>query len=113
MCPSGLGQLLVWEWQSESYVLKQQGHFNSMVSLAYSPDGQYIVTGGDDGKVGCCLGLGWSAGREHGPGGGAVGSFPVLLLGHIGLPRHWARPGCGVQPRACRPAHLSGLMKRH
>ncbi|XP_047653600.1 periodic tryptophan protein 2 homolog isoform X2 [Phacochoerus africanus] len=48
---SGLGQLLVWEWQSESYVLKQQGHFNSMVSLAYSPDGQYIVTGGDDGKV--------------------------------------------------------------
>lgn len=52
MCPAGLGQLLVWEWQSESYVLKQQGHFNSMVSLAYSPDGQYIVTGGDDSKVG-------------------------------------------------------------
>ena len=50
---SGLGQLLVWEWQSESYVLKQQGHFNNMSSLAYSPDGQYIVTGGDDGKV-CC-----------------------------------------------------------
>ncbi|XP_058920761.1 periodic tryptophan protein 2 homolog isoform X1 [Kogia breviceps] len=48
---SGLGQLLVWEWQSESYVLRQQGHFNSMVSLAYSPDGQYIVTGGDDSKV--------------------------------------------------------------
>ncbi|KAM9695578.1 periodic tryptophan protein 2 homolog isoform 3-T3 [Trichechus inunguis] len=48
---SGLGQLLVWEWQSESYVLKQQGHFNSMVTLAYSPDGQYIATGGDDGKV--------------------------------------------------------------
>lgn len=51
---TGLGQLLVWEWQSESYVLKQQGHFNSMVTLAYSPDGQYIVTGGDDGKVGSC-----------------------------------------------------------
>ncbi|XP_029433602.1 periodic tryptophan protein 2 homolog isoform X2 [Rhinatrema bivittatum] len=48
---SGLGQLLVWEWQSESYVLKQQGHFNNMVSLAYSPDGQHLVTGGDDGKV--------------------------------------------------------------
>lgn len=48
---TGLGQLLVWEWQSESYVLKQQGHFNSMVSLAYSPDGQYIVTRGEDGKV--------------------------------------------------------------
>ncbi|XP_077149662.1 periodic tryptophan protein 2 homolog [Ranitomeya variabilis] len=48
---SGLGQLLVWEWQSESYVLKQQGHFNNMVALCYSPDGQHLVTGGDDGKV--------------------------------------------------------------
>lgn len=48
---SGMGQLLVWEWQSESYIFKQQGHFNNMASLAYSPDGQYIVTGGDDGKV--------------------------------------------------------------
>lgn len=48
---SGLGQLLVWEWQSESYVFKQQGHFNNMNSLAYSPDGQYLATGGDDGKV--------------------------------------------------------------
>ena len=48
---SGLGQLLVWEWQSESYVLKQQAHFNNMSCLAYSPDGQYIVTGGDDAKV--------------------------------------------------------------
>lgn len=47
----GLGQLLVWEWQSESYVFKQQGHFNNMASLAYSPDGQYLVTGGDDGKA--------------------------------------------------------------
>ncbi|CAL1597666.1 unnamed protein product [Knipowitschia caucasica] len=45
------GQLLVWEWQSESYVFKQQGHFNNMASLAYSPDGQFIATGGDDGKV--------------------------------------------------------------
>uniref|UniRef100_A0A8C6SFH2 PWP2 small subunit processome component n=1 Tax=Neogobius melanostomus TaxID=47308 RepID=A0A8C6SFH2_9GOBI len=48
---SRMGQLLVWEWQSESYVFKQQGHFNNMASLSYSPDGQYIATGGDDGKV--------------------------------------------------------------
>ncbi|XP_032889372.1 periodic tryptophan protein 2 homolog [Amblyraja radiata] len=48
---AGLGQLLVWEWQSESYVMKQQGHFDNMVALSYSPDAQYIVTGGDDGKV--------------------------------------------------------------
>ena len=46
-----LGQLLVWEWQSESYILKQQGHFDSMNALVYSPDGQRIITAADDGKV--------------------------------------------------------------
>lgn len=45
------GQLVVWEWQSESFVLKQQGHANNMACLAYSPDGANLVTGGDDGKV--------------------------------------------------------------
>ncbi len=49
-CPD-LGQLLVWEWQSETYVMKQQGHFNNMACLAYSPDGQNVATGGEDGKV--------------------------------------------------------------
>ena len=48
---ASLGQLLVWEWQSESYVLKQQGHYYDMNTLSYSPDGQLIATGGDDGKV--------------------------------------------------------------
>lgn len=48
---STAGQLLVWEWQSETYAMKQQGHSNNMNYLAYSPDGEYIVTGGDDGKV--------------------------------------------------------------
>jgi periodic tryptophan protein 2 len=46
-----LGQLLVWEWQSESYVLKQQGHYFDMNTLDYAPDGQTVATGGDDGKV--------------------------------------------------------------
>ncbi|KAK6909144.1 hypothetical protein I203_103159 [Kwoniella mangroviensis CBS 8507] len=46
-----LGQLLVWEWQSESYVLKQQGHHYDMNTLSFSPDGQNIATGGEDGKV--------------------------------------------------------------
>lgn len=48
---SKLGQLLVWEWQSESYVLKQQGHFFDMNTLSFSADGQNVATGGDDGKV--------------------------------------------------------------
>lgn len=48
---SKLGQLLVWEWQSESYILKQQGHFDSMNALVYSPDGQRVITASDDGKV--------------------------------------------------------------
>jgi periodic tryptophan protein 2 len=48
---SKLGQLLVWEWQSESYILKQQGHFDSMNALVYSPDGQKVVTTADDGKI--------------------------------------------------------------
>ena len=32
---SALGQLLVWEWQSESYVLKQQGHSCVACTHAY------------------------------------------------------------------------------
>lgn len=48
---SRLGQLLVWEWQSESYILKQQGHFDSMNSLVYTPDGQRVITAADDGKI--------------------------------------------------------------
>jgi len=48
---SGLGQLLVWEWQPESYILKQQGHFDSLNALAYSPSGDRIITASDDGKV--------------------------------------------------------------
>ncbi|KAF2871108.1 WD40-repeat-containing domain protein [Massariosphaeria phaeospora] len=48
---SKLGQLLVWEWQSESYILKQQGHFDTMNTIAYSPEGQRIITAADDGKI--------------------------------------------------------------
>ncbi|KAL8929454.1 MAG: hypothetical protein Q9208_001123 [Pyrenodesmia sp. 3 TL-2023] len=46
-----LGQLLVWEWQSESYILKQQGHFDAMNDLVYSREGNRVVTAADDGKV--------------------------------------------------------------
>jgi periodic tryptophan protein 2 len=33
------------------YVLKQQGHAVDMNCLAYSPDGRFVATGGDDAKV--------------------------------------------------------------
>ncbi len=46
-----LGQLLVWEWRSESYVYRQQGHFYDITSLDWSPDGALIATGADDAKV--------------------------------------------------------------
>ena len=44
-------QLLVWEWKSETYVLKQQGHLHGLSVVDYAPDGMYVVSGGEDGKV--------------------------------------------------------------
>jgi periodic tryptophan protein 2 len=49
-CPQSQ-QLLVWEWRSETYVLKQRGHAYGMRTMAYSPDGIVICTGGEDGKI--------------------------------------------------------------
>ncbi|PSC76313.1 periodic tryptophan 2-like protein [Micractinium conductrix] len=46
-----LGQLLVWEWRSETYVLKQQGHYYDVACSSFSPDGTYLVSGADDAKV--------------------------------------------------------------
>ena len=46
-----LGQLLVWEWKSETYVIKQQGHHYDVSTCAFSPDGAYLVTGADDARV--------------------------------------------------------------
>lgn len=48
---ASLGQLLVWEWRSETYVLKQQGHYFDIEHAAYSPDGAFIATGADDNKL--------------------------------------------------------------
>ena len=49
---SQLGQLLVWEWRSESYILKQQGHYFAEVNaLAFSPGGSVVASAGGDSKV--------------------------------------------------------------
>jgi periodic tryptophan protein 2 len=42
---------VVREWKSDSNVLKQQGHLYDMNAISYSPDGQFIATGGQDGKL--------------------------------------------------------------
>ena len=44
-------QLIVWEWQSESHILKQQSHSQTITAIAYSPDGSILATGAEDGKV--------------------------------------------------------------
>lgn len=46
-----LSQLLVWEWTSETYIIKQQGHGQGVACTAFSPNGQLVVTGGEDGRV--------------------------------------------------------------
>ncbi|XP_040566707.1 periodic tryptophan protein 2 homolog [Lepeophtheirus salmonis] len=48
---SSAGSLLVWEWKSETYIMKQKGHYNNLESLSYSRDGIMVATGGSDGKV--------------------------------------------------------------
>uniref|UniRef100_A0AC35TNQ3 WD_REPEATS_REGION domain-containing protein n=1 Tax=Rhabditophanes sp. KR3021 TaxID=114890 RepID=A0AC35TNQ3_9BILA len=46
-----LGQIAVWGWQSECYVMNQQSHTHTITCVQYSPSGSLIATGGLDGKV--------------------------------------------------------------
>ncbi len=48
---SKTGQLLVWEHTSESNILKQSSHLDTMTTLSYSPDSTRIITGSDDGLI--------------------------------------------------------------
>ncbi|CAJ0943009.1 unnamed protein product, partial [Mesorhabditis belari] len=51
-CGKGFAaQLVVWEWQSETYVMKQQSHSERILSAMFSPDGSSIATGAEDGKL--------------------------------------------------------------
>ena len=88
---AGLGQLLVWEWRSESYVLKQQGHFFAEIhALAYSPAGSVIATAGGDNKVKL-----WSP------------SSGYCFVTFTGAPRAATRPECALTAHgpcaSCRP----------
>ncbi|KIV86460.1 hypothetical protein PV11_02071 [Exophiala sideris] len=48
---SKTGQLLVWEHASESNILKQSSHLDSLTTISYSPDSTRIITGADDGLI--------------------------------------------------------------
>ena len=46
-----LNQLLVWEWKSETYIYKQQGHMNDISLIAFSPEGGQLASGAEDGRI--------------------------------------------------------------
>lgn len=47
-----LGQLIVWEWKSQSYIFKQKGLIYDSVAMAvYKNGGKFIATGTNDGEV--------------------------------------------------------------
>lgn len=45
------GQLIVWEWRSQSQILNQQCLSHDVHCVAYSSDGSSMATGGADGNV--------------------------------------------------------------
>jgi periodic tryptophan protein 2 len=69
------GQLLVWEWQSETYVTKQQAHAEGIRRICYSPDGRLLASGGQDGKVRICLKLQYFCLKSKQKKGENVGYF--------------------------------------
>eukprot|EP00178_Gracilaria_changii_P003207 TRINITY_DN1469_c0_g1_i1.p1 TRINITY_DN1469_c0_g1~~TRINITY_DN1469_c0_g1_i1.p1 ORF type:complete len:919 (+),score=126.26 TRINITY_DN1469_c0_g1_i1:5418-8174(+) len=48
---SSTGQILIWDWQAETHILKQQAHVLMATAVAFSPDGRAVATGSKDGRV--------------------------------------------------------------
>ena len=46
-----LNQLFVWEWKSETYIYKQQGHMNDINKISFSPEKGQLASGADDGRI--------------------------------------------------------------
>ncbi|EAN97421.1 putative Periodic tryptophan protein 2 [Trypanosoma cruzi] len=46
-----LKQLLLWDWKSEAYVLKDQAHYYDISRVAITADSGSIISCGDDGKI--------------------------------------------------------------
>jgi len=56
-----LGQVVVWDWRAEVYVMRQQSHQAADITcVAYSHDGAVMATGGEDGKV-----KAWKGAHSH------------------------------------------------
>lgn len=51
LASSQSGQIVVWEWRSETHILKQQAHVLAASAVAFSPDGRAVATGSKDGRV--------------------------------------------------------------
>jgi len=106
-CPKSQ-QLLVWEWRSETYIIKQRGHSYGMNCFAYSPDGIVIASGGEDGKIKlwnsssgfCYATLGSGAASTSNIGG--EGSHQAPITGIV-----FAKPSVVLS------ASLDGTIKAH
>ena len=43
-----IGELLVWDWESESIVSNQKSQLSNCLAVDFSPNGEFIATAGDD-----------------------------------------------------------------
>jgi len=46
-----LGQLIVWEWKSQSFVFNQSGLLHDVSCLSWNPSATIFATGSNDGRI--------------------------------------------------------------